>query len=487
MTDGTTNVSSGQVNIKTPPRGLALLMVLGPGLMWCGEYIGSGEVILATRAGAVLGIAVLWVPLVATFAKFWIGLAGAHYTVCTGEGMIDMINRVPGPRNWIIWIVFFGQVLSGAIGTGALAAAAGRFAAYFIPVPDNYVFLLGWGLTLILIAIAWIGEFHVLKVMMSILVAVIVMGVFSVVYTVWPGWGAVFHGSFGFQLPETPAWAQQGATKTAWAEILPLLGWAAGGFASQVWYTYWILGAGYGMANGRGYGLPADTDQLKKVTTEDAAKLKGWCRVVTTDALVALAVGILVTAAFMIAGAMVLGPKEIAPEGPNVALELSNIFSEGWGKTGAFLFMLAGMAALTSTLMGQLAGWPRLLADCARILFPPVARLPWKTQFRSILVCFAVVNVIVVSAFQDTPVLIVKLGAIFDGLLLTPLQAVAAAYILYITMPRMFSEKVAKMLKPNPLILCGLTLAFFLFGYVCITQMPGVVGELLGAISNGGE
>jgi len=28
--------------IGAPPRGLALLMVLGPGLVWCGEYIGSG-------------------------------------------------------------------------------------------------------------------------------------------------------------------------------------------------------------------------------------------------------------------------------------------------------------------------------------------------------------------------------------------------------------------------------------------------------------
>jgi len=37
-----------------------------------------------------------------------------------------------------------------------------------------------------------------------------------------------------------------------------LLGWGAGGFASQVWYSYWVLGAGYGAAKGRKYGEPAD-------------------------------------------------------------------------------------------------------------------------------------------------------------------------------------------------------------------------------------
>ena len=54
--------------VATPPRGLALLMVLGPGLVWCGEYIGSGEVVLATRTGAMMGVIVLRAPAVAIIA-----------------------------------------------------------------------------------------------------------------------------------------------------------------------------------------------------------------------------------------------------------------------------------------------------------------------------------------------------------------------------------------------------------------------------------
>ena len=484
MADETEKDPKPREFVKAPPRGLAALMVLGPGLIWCGEYIGSGEVILATRVGAILGISILWAPIFATFAKFWIGLAGAHYTVCTGEAMIDMISRVPGPRNWVIWIVFVGQVISGAIGTGALAGAASKFAAYFIPVPEQYVFLLGWGLTLIFIAVVWVGEFQILKLIMSVLVAVIILGVFSVTYSIWPGWNAVLHGSFAFQLNDPPAWAQVGpdAVTSAWAEILPLLGWAAGGFASQVWYTYWILGAGYGMAAGRGYGEPADLDKLRLISEEDAKRLKGWCKIVTRDAILALVIGVVVTAAFMIAGARVLGPAEVAPKGADVALELSRLFSEGWGQAGAFMFMLAAFAALSSTLMGQLAGWPRLLADCARLLFPPVARLPWKTQFRGILVCFALVNVVVVYAFESKPVVLVQLAAVLDGLLLTPLQALAAGITLYVIMPRMFAEKVRRILRPSPIIAVGLAVAFILFSYVCISLMPGVLQKLWGAV-----
>ncbi len=43
----------GRPAIPPPPRGLGLLLAIGPGLVWCGEYIGSGEVILAARNGAI--------------------------------------------------------------------------------------------------------------------------------------------------------------------------------------------------------------------------------------------------------------------------------------------------------------------------------------------------------------------------------------------------------------------------------------------------
>jgi Mn2+/Fe2+ NRAMP family transporter len=46
--------------IKKPPVGLAVLALVGPSFVWAAEYIGSGEVIIATRTGAILGTAVLW-------------------------------------------------------------------------------------------------------------------------------------------------------------------------------------------------------------------------------------------------------------------------------------------------------------------------------------------------------------------------------------------------------------------------------------------
>ncbi len=467
--------AAGNSRVAAPPKGLALLMVLGPGLMWCGEYIGSGEVILSTRAGAIFGVAVLWVPVAAIFAKFWIGLAGAHYTVATGEGMIDMLGRMPGPKHWVLWPVFVGQICSAMISTAALASAAGAFVGYFLPqVPQQ---LFAWISVFLVIALVWSGLFEALKRVMAVLVGFIILGTLAVALSTWPGAGAIFRGLVGFALPEAPAWfGPEAGAQSPWREILPLLGWAAGGFASQVWYTYWVLGAGYGMAKDRGYGNPLDAAQLKAVTADDAKQIQGWRRVVTLDATTAVVLGIVVTAAFMIAGAGVLGPKAIAPDGPEVALELSHIFSEQWGAWGAHLFVLAGLAAMISTMIGQFAGWPRLLADCARILFPPVAEIPWKTQFRTVLLIIAASNMLIVYTFGVKPVFLVQTGAIIDGLLLTPLQAIAVGWVLYRVMPAFFSAEARPYLKPPPIIAAGLGLAFVLFGFVCVFRLGELVG-----------
>ena len=72
-------------SISVPPRGIALLFAIGPAIVWCAGYIGSGEVILATRTGAILGTGVLWAVVSGIFLKYLIGLAGGWYTVATGE------------------------------------------------------------------------------------------------------------------------------------------------------------------------------------------------------------------------------------------------------------------------------------------------------------------------------------------------------------------------------------------------------------------
>ena len=467
------NLMENGHSIKSPPRGLAMLAILGPSLVWAGEFIGSGEVILSTRVGAILGPTVLWAILVGVVLKFWIGMAGARYTVCTGEGMIDMIARVPGPRNWGVWITLVAQLAAGTIAIGSLAAAAGIFVHSLIGISP---LIAGWLVTLFALAVVWSNVFNFLKFFMSLFVVIVVIGVLYVAITVFPGFNTFLKG-FLFDIPAVPEWAlaMDGVQANPWREILPLLGWAAGGFASQVWYTYWVIGAGYGASAGRGYGRPADDKMLKNMSAATATKIKGWCHVVYTDAFLAMVIGVVATGGFLIAGAGVLRPNHLAPEGPQVATTLATVFSARWGAFGGVLFMIAGACALIGTQIGQLAGWPRLLADSMRICFPKFNnRFEWKMQYRMFLGYFFLTSMIIVFSFGLKPVFLVKISAILDGLLLTPFQALWVFFGLYSVMPKMLSKDAKRILKPHWIFAVGLTAAFLVFGYFCVFQMPFV-------------
>ena len=130
------NYSPSSGKIIPPPKGIAIIALIGPSLIWCAEYIGSGEVILATRTGSILGTSVLWAIVLGIFLKYWIGMSGARYTVCTGEGMVDMFDRIPGPKHWAVWIVLIAQL-------GTAMIAIGNSSRSFYKQYASFDFLLG--------------------------------------------------------------------------------------------------------------------------------------------------------------------------------------------------------------------------------------------------------------------------------------------------------------------------------------------------------
>ncbi len=468
MTDISKNPS-----IKFPPKGLGIFLIIGPSIVWCSEYIGSGEVILATRTGAILGLSVLWAVFIGVFLKYWIGMSGARYTACTGEGMIDMFSRIPGPKNWAVWIVLFGQLIASIIAIASLASAAGIFLSNIISINSK---ICGWLISISALLVVWSGKFHWMKYVMSILVIVIIIGTFYVTFKVFPGFSEIYKNLVP-NIPKVPEWAiKKGVSINPWNEILPLIGWGAGGFASQVWYSYWIIGAGYGNAFKSEYGKPADEKYLKSINENDAKKIKKWCNVVYIDATVAMIIGTIITMSFVITGSEILRNLQIVPKGEQVAISISKIFSSRWGNTGGFLFLLGGTASLLSTQIGQLAGWPRLLADSLRICIPYIdKKLSWKMQFRIFLLLFFTTSMVIIYTFGYKPVYLVKTGAILDGLLLTPLQAILIMVGLYFILPKLYNQSAWKIIKPSWIFALGLVLAFLIFGYFCIFQVPRII------------
>jgi hypothetical protein len=392
--------------------------------------------------------------------------------------MIDMFDRIPGPRHWVVWIVLVSQIVCGVLSIGTLAASSGAFLHSLMPVIDARVF--GLLAALFAVATVWSGMFDVLKIVMSVFVLIIVLGAIYIAGHVVPGFDE-FVAGFSFKMPAVPEWAAstENVSSNAWDEVLPVLGWGAGGFASQVWYAYWVLGAGYGAAKGRGYGKSADVSLLKRMSRETALRVKGWCRVLYADATIAMVIGITVTAAFLIAGAGILRSEELVPSNADMPDVLSRIFSEKWSSVGGGIFKTCGAVALISTLVGLLAGWPRILADACRICIPGFGkRLAWKSQFRLFVVMFLVSGMLIVFLKGNEPIFLLKLSSIVEGVLLTALQAMWVALGLFIVMPKLLSEEAHEVLRPNRVFAVGLLATFIAFGYICVTRIPPALAEL---------
>lgn len=272
---------------------------------------------------------------------------------------------------------------------------------------------------------------------MTILVGILVLGILYTGFRMIPSFGSLISGLFVIKIPEVPAWAAEKYQVTnSLREMVPVLGWAGGGFTSQCWYSYWVLGAGYGMARLGQQGRGAQESLLREMTIEEAKRVRGWLRMVKADTLMAAFIGVVVVIGFVASGAGVLNPKEILPAGAAVALNVAEIFNHTFGRIGHYLFLLGAFAALFSIEIATFTGWPRLLSDCTRLLFPKLEKVPWQKQYRAWIIFFAFTNMILVYTFHWRPVILVQAAATLEGAFLIPVQGILVLLGLYYVVPQ---------------------------------------------------
>ncbi|MGZ0170349.1 MAG: Nramp family divalent metal transporter [Planctomycetales bacterium] len=134
--------ASASSEIQEPPTSFGgIFRKLGPGLIIAASIVGSGELIATTKTGAQAGISLLWLIVIGCVIKVFVQIELGRVAISQGETTLTSLNRVPGPRlvvSWIIWywlimmIVGFGQ-LGGIIGGVGQAMALAR------PLTGDYV------------------------------------------------------------------------------------------------------------------------------------------------------------------------------------------------------------------------------------------------------------------------------------------------------------------------------------------------------------
>jgi Mn2+/Fe2+ NRAMP family transporter len=128
--------------IETPPTSIGgILLRLGPGLVIAGSIVGSGELIATTATGAEAGFWLLWLILVGCLIKVFVQVEFGRYSIATGQGTMEGLNQVPGPRvpgrgNWLVW--YWAVMFCAMIGQlGGIVGGVGQALTISIPLTPS--------------------------------------------------------------------------------------------------------------------------------------------------------------------------------------------------------------------------------------------------------------------------------------------------------------------------------------------------------------
>lgn len=418
---------------KEPPRGFRkTLRHLGPGMILAGSVVGSGELIITTKLGAVAGFGLLWFVLLSCLVKTVVQAELARYTIASGQTFLRIFNDLPGPRGrrpawltlrWMAWFVAACVVAlatfmnldadtrtpAAACGLGAAVVAASFAGASFTGVllrrlpslrPGSQVrptmnwFTWLWLGTMLLVfvnsAAILGGTGQVLEMVFpgllgeggarywSILLALVCGGLLIVgTYASLEKLLVILVSSFTLVTVVCTGMLHRTDFAVEWSDLAS--GLALGlppEMTTPLVLTALAMYSGTGVAFGEmwNYTYWCVEKGYARSTGEPepgsawARRARGWIRVMYTDATVTMAVYTASTICFYILGAAILNAQGLDPDGRETLSVLSSIFTDGLGPQAAGLFMVGAFFVLVSTVLSGAAGASRMLADAMGLI-----------------------------------------------------------------------------------------------------------------------
>jgi Mn2+/Fe2+ NRAMP family transporter len=402
---------------EPPPSAIRAVSRLGPGMVLAASIVGSGELIATTTLGAQAGYVALWVVLASCAVKPAVQAELGRYTVATGETGLEALDRMPGPRlgvSWILW-AWAATVFLSLLQVGGMYGGLAQLLSILVPAVPSAAWALG--LLALTLALVLGGGYERVEKLALVKVALFtLLTVFAAAVLARGGgslsWAGVAEG-LKLRLPEA-----------GFATALAVYGITGVGATELFMYPYWCVEKGYA----RFVGPPDGT----------AARLRrarGWIRLMHADIGASMVLYTLATVAFYLLGAGVLSPLGLVPSARDMIPTLSRLYTDTLGGWVLPLFYLGATVTLYGTIFAATAAHSRLYADLCRVmgLFARddyARRLAWRRRFT---VMLTVVPVALYLLFES-PVKMVVAGGVTQSVML-PITGAGALYLHHRRLP----------------------------------------------------
>ena len=403
---------------------------LGPGMVLAASIVGSGELIATTTLGAQAGYVALWVVLMSCAVKPAVQAELGRYTVATGETGLEALDRVPGPRlgvSWVLW-AWAATVFLSLLQVGGMYGGLAQLMNLLVPgVPAR-----AWALAFLALTLGLVlgGGYERVERLALVKVALFtLLTVLAAIVLTRQGehfsWALVGEG-LRFRLPAT-----------GFATAVAVYGITGVGATELFMYPYWCVEKGYARFVG-----PRDGSASR------IRRARGWIRLMHGDIAASMVLYTLATVAFYLLGAGVLSPLGLVPSATDMIPTLSRLYTDTLGLWGLPLFYLGATVTLYGTIFAATAAHSRLYADLCRVmgLFERsdyARRLVFRRRFTVLL---TVVPVLLYLLFES-PVKMVVAGGISQSVML-PITGAGALYLHHRRLPGD--------LRPSRLVTLGL-------------------------------
>ncbi|MGS2722228.1 NRAMP family divalent metal transporter [Porticoccus sp. GXU_MW_L64] len=342
------------------------LAAIGPGILFAAAAVGVSHLVQATRAGALYGLSMGSIIILACLIKYPGIRFGSEYAAATGKSLIHSYRKT---GRWAIWLYILAQATSMVFVVAAVSLLTAGLTKSVLGVglsDIGMVSLLLAGCTGLLISGRYALLEKLLKLVVPLFTLLILAASLLVIGRIQWSWGAF-------------AWPELNAATLMFIVIM-------GGFMPA----------------------PLDSSVLQSLWTETKNRNSGQPinpRQTRFDFNLGFFTTLVLALCFMLLGSAVMHSNGVAPAAgaQGFASQVINLFTE---TTGAWVYPFvaaAAIAVMLSTMLTLLDGSPRIAAAIVKELSSQqVEKIAGVRVYDLVIVLLAIAAIGVLAAFLES-------------------------------------------------------------------------------------